>query len=52
MSLRLEARTDASVALKLGVSLAAGLVALLLVAIPVLFAGGAPSPKPSTAPPR
>ncbi len=42
MSLRLEACTDASMALKLGVSLAAGLVALLLVAIPVLFAGGSP----------
>lgn len=42
MSLRLEARTDASVALKLLVSLGAGLAALLLVAIPVMFAGGSP----------
>jgi ABC-type uncharacterized transport system permease subunit len=42
MSFRLEPRTDASVGLKLGVSLGAGIVALLLVAIPVLFAGGSP----------
>ncbi|WEK03472.1 MAG: ABC transporter permease [Candidatus Devosia phytovorans] len=42
MSLRLEARTDAPVTLKLLVSLGAGLAALLLVAIPVMFAGGSP----------
>ncbi|SEQ41195.1 nucleoside ABC transporter membrane protein [Devosia sp. YR412] len=42
MSFRLEARADASIALKLLVSLGAGLAALLLVAIPVLFAGGSP----------
>jgi simple sugar transport system permease protein len=42
MSFRLEARTDASVALKLMVSLGAAVAALLLVAIPVLFAGGSP----------
>ena len=42
MSLRLEPRDNASVGLKLGVSLAAGVIALLLVAIPVLFAGGSP----------
>ena len=42
MSLRIESRTDAPVALKLGVSLAAALSALLLVAIPVLAAGGSP----------
>ncbi|MBF0680702.1 MAG: ABC transporter permease [Devosia sp.] len=42
MSFRLEPRTDASIGLKLAVSLGAGIVALLLVAIPVLFAGGSP----------
>lgn len=42
MSFRLEPRENASVGLKLAVSLGAGLVALLLVAIPVLFAGGSP----------
>lgn len=42
MSFRLEMRENASVGLRLGVSLGAGLVALLLVAIPVLFAGGSP----------
>ncbi|QQR38333.1 ABC transporter permease [Devosia rhizoryzae] len=42
MSFRLEPRTDASVALKLSVSLGAGLAALLLVAVPVLFAGRNP----------
>jgi ABC-type uncharacterized transport system permease subunit len=42
MSFRLEPRTDASMGLKLAVSLGAGVVALLLVAIPVLFAGGSP----------
>lgn len=42
MSFRLEPRADASVALKLSVSLGAGLAALLLVAIPVLFAGRNP----------
>ncbi|HEY8361125.1 MAG TPA: ABC transporter permease [Ramlibacter sp.] len=42
MSLRLEPRAHAPLALKLTVSLAAGLSALLLVAIPVLFAGGNP----------
>ncbi|MCW5721799.1 MAG: ABC transporter permease [Devosia sp.] len=35
-------RENASVGLRLGVSLGAGIVALLLVAIPVLFAGGSP----------
>ena len=42
MSLRLEPREHATVSLRLGVSLAAGLVALLLVAIPVLLAGASP----------
>lgn len=42
MSFRLEMRENASVGLRLGVSLGAGIVALLLVAIPVLFAGGSP----------
>ncbi len=42
MSFRLEPRTDASIALRLTVSLAAGLAALLLVAIPVMAAGGSP----------
>ncbi|WP_332687444.1 ABC transporter permease [Devosia sp.] len=42
MSFRLEPRVDASIALKLMVSLGAALAALLLVAIPVLFAGGSP----------
>ena len=42
MRFRLEARSDASVTLKLLVSLGAGLAALLLVAIPVLFAGASP----------
>lgn len=42
MSLRLELRTDASISLRLSVSLAAGLVALLLVAVPVIAAGGSP----------
>ncbi|WDQ99779.1 ABC transporter permease [Devosia sp. J2-20] len=42
MSFRLEPRADASFALKLMVSCGAGLAALLLVAIPVLFAGAAP----------
>ena len=42
MSFRLEARTDASMTLKLAVSLGAAVAALLLVAIPVLFAGGSP----------
>lgn len=42
MSFRLEPRADASLSLRLVVSLAAGLVALLLVAIPVMAAGGNP----------
>ena len=42
MSLRLEPRADASVTLKILVSLGAALAALVLVAIPVLFAGGSP----------
>ncbi|MBJ7576436.1 ABC transporter permease [Devosia sp. MC532] len=42
MSLRLENRADASVALKLLVSLGSGIAALLLVAIPVLAAGQNP----------
>lgn len=42
MSFRLEARENAPIGLKLAVSLGAGMVALLLVAIPVLFAGGSP----------
>ena len=42
MSLRLEPRDHASVGLKLTVSLAAGVIALLLVAIPVVAAGGTP----------
>jgi len=42
MSFRVEPRADASIGLKLMVSLCAGLAALLLVAIPVLFAGGSP----------
>ena len=42
MSLRLEPRADASVTLKILVSFGAALAALVLVAIPVLFAGGSP----------
>lgn len=42
MSFRLEPRADASIALRLAVSLGAGLAALILVAIPVLSAGGNP----------
>lgn len=42
MSIRLEPRADASIALKLCVSLLAGLVALLLVAVPVTLAGRSP----------
>lgn len=42
MSFRLEPRADASLPLKLLVSLGAGLAALLLVAIPVLFTGNSP----------
>ena len=42
MTFRLEARNDASVALKLIVSFGAAVAALVLVAIPVLFAGGSP----------
>jgi len=42
MTVRLEPREDAGLGLKIGVSLAAGVAALLLVAIPVLFAGGSP----------
>ena len=42
MSLRLEPRADASVALKILVSFGAAFAALVLVAIPVLFAGGSP----------
>ncbi len=42
MSFRIEPRAEASVGLRIGVSLAAALAALLLVAIPVLFAGGSP----------
>jgi ABC-type uncharacterized transport system permease subunit len=42
MSIRLEPREHASVAMRLTVSLMAGLAALLLVAVPVLFAGGSP----------
>ncbi len=42
MSFRLEPRPDASIALRLAVSLGAGLAALILVAIPVLSAGGNP----------
>lgn len=42
MNIRLEPREHASVGLRLAVSMAAGLAALLLVAIPVLFAGGSP----------
>ncbi len=42
MNLRLEPRQDASMGLRLAVSLASGLVALLIVAIPVLAAGRNP----------
>lgn len=42
MSLRLETRAHASLALKLAVSMAAALAALTLVAVPVLLAGGSP----------
>ena len=42
MSFRLEPRADASVTLKILVSFGAALAALVLVAIPVLFAGGSP----------
>ncbi len=42
MTFRLEPRADASIPLRLAVSLAAGLAALLLVAIPVMAAGGSP----------
>jgi ABC-type uncharacterized transport system permease subunit len=42
MSFRLEPRADASVALKILVSFGAAFAALVLVAIPVLFAGGSP----------
>ena len=42
MSLRLEPRADASIGLRLAVSFASGLVALLIVAIPVMAAGGNP----------
>ncbi|ODT66898.1 MAG: ABC transporter permease [Pelagibacterium sp. SCN 63-23] len=42
MSLRLEPRASASFGLRLAVSLAAGLGALVLVAIPVIAAGGNP----------
>jgi ABC-type uncharacterized transport system permease subunit len=42
MSLRLEPRTDASIALRLAVSLVSGLVALLIIAIPVTAAGRNP----------
>lgn len=42
MSLRLEPRTGATLGLKLAVSILAALAALLLVALPVLLAGGSP----------
>lgn len=42
MTFRLEPRNDASVALKLMVSFGAAVAALVMVAIPVLFAGGSP----------
>ncbi len=42
MSMRLEMRAEASIGLRLAVSLASGLVALLIVAIPVMAAGGNP----------
>ena len=42
MTLRLERRTDATLGLRIAVSLGAAFAALVLVAVPVLFAGGSP----------
>lgn len=42
MNLRLQMRSEAPIGLRLAVSLASGLIALLIVAIPVMAAGGNP----------